>query len=65
MSYMLIRKYFPEALDAYESEDWGLIPDGLLYRGLIECNAKSGLYLQVKSKAENIYSQEEKNRGIL
>ena len=37
------KKVFVEALDAYESEDWGLIPDGLLYRGLIECNRQQRL----------------------
>ena len=37
------QKVFQEALDAYESEDWGLIPDGLFYRGLIECQRQKRL----------------------
>lgn len=37
------QKVFSEALDAYESEDWGLIADGLLYRGLIECQRQQRL----------------------
>ena len=37
------KKVFQEALDAYESEDWGLIPDGLFYRGLIECQRQKRL----------------------
>ena len=59
------QKVFLEALDAYESEDWGLIPDGLLYRGLIECQRQQRLISASEirklksSKGNNTKSEEE------
>ena len=55
------KKVFVEALEAYESEDWGLIPDGLLYRGLIECNRQQRLISA--SEIRKLQSTKSDNRG--